>query len=75
MFSSVLSDIIMSGKVPYVYAGIPYEETPGWNGIDNELKFSSSDELSKMLEAGKYQSLASEHFSGLYHLFCYSRPV
>jgi len=75
MFSSVLSDIVMSGKVPYVFAGLPYEETPGWIGIDNELKFSNSDELKKMLEAGKYQSLAKEHFSRLYNLFCYSRAV
>jgi hypothetical protein len=75
MFSSVLSDIIMSGKIPYVFAGLPYEETPGWNGIDTELKFSSSNELSEMLESGKYQSLAREHFSGLYNLFCYSRAV
>ena len=75
MFSSVLSDIIMSGKVPYFFAGLPYEGSPGWNGIDDALKFSSSDELSEMLEPGKYQSLAREHFSGLYNLFCYSRSV
>ena len=75
MFSSVLSDIIMSGKVPYVYAGIPYEETPGWNGINDELKFSSRDELSAMLEAGMYQSLADKYFPGLYDLFCYSNTV
>lgn len=73
MFSSVLSDIIMSGKVPYVFAGLPCEETPGWNGIGNELKFSSSDELRQMLEVDTYRSLAREHFSGLYKLFCYSR--
>ena len=55
--------------------GYPTRKHPVGTGIDNELKFSSSDELSKMLEAGKYQSLARKHFLGLYDLFCYSRSI
>jgi hypothetical protein len=73
VFSSVLSDVVMSGKVPYVYSGVPYEGTPGWRGISSELKFVDSRGLSALLAPGRYEELRSKHHSRLYRLFCHAQ--
>lgn len=70
VFSSVLTDVVTSGKVPYVYSGVPYEDTPGWRGISTDLRFSNSRELSTLLEPGSYQELFDKHHHHLYDLFC-----
>lgn len=70
VFSSVLSDVVMSGKVPLLYSGVPYESLPGWQSISADLKFSSSSELGGLLEPERYQELSGKHFHTLYNLFC-----
>ena len=70
VFSSVLTDVVMSGKVPYVYSGVPYEDTPGWRGISTDLRFSNSRELSTLLDPSSCRELFDKHHHHLYDLFC-----
>jgi hypothetical protein len=69
-FSSVITDVVGAGRLPYLFAAVPWEDTPAWRCIPARLKFSDSSQLKHMLEPEFYRALCRADNTSLTDLLC-----
>ena len=71
-FSGSIGDVAAAGRVPLVYAGLPYEKTGHWSMLPTGLAFSTESEL----EAGETYLANTAQAANCLHSLCqqYHKP-